>query len=168
MTGFFGKLPAAGDFVARGLPQGVRPVLDRWLTRHLVFASEYPEDWPEAGIYALITGPAGPLSVALIASHDASGRRFPLAACAPAASDRTGHEAWGAEVVALLQAAHDKLQNADALQAALSLQSDPAPAADTPLAPPCLWSGARADMAPDDPARALPAIFPGLSTQVTL
>ncbi len=38
-TGFFGKLPARGDFVARGLPPGARPVVDRWLTRMLAPAA---------------------------------------------------------------------------------------------------------------------------------
>lgn len=76
----FGKLPAHGDFVARGLPALERDALDAWLSASLAeaqaqlgdafeerFGSAQP--WRFAG-----EGRAG----ALAPSTDATGRRYPL------------------------------------------------------------------------------------------
>ncbi len=165
MTGFFGKLPAAGDFVARGLPQGVRPVLDRWLSRYIAAAAARPGEWPEAGLLAVITGPYGPLALALIASHDAARRPFPLAACASGASDRTGHESWAAAVVPLLTAARDEQQDADALFGALGAVPTLKPA-DAPFAPPCLWHTEASEADEGDPKHFLEELFPETGVEV--
>lgn len=159
MAGFFGKLPAAGDFVARGLPQGVRPVLDRWLTRHLADVAARPADWPEPGLLAAIAGPAGPLGLAMVASHDATGRCFPLAACVSGPTSRAGLEGWAKIVLALLGDARDGGLTADQLYAALVGLPDPDPS-DPLLEPPCLWAASSADCALVDPARALSLLFP--------
>ncbi|ETX30228.1 type VI secretion system-associated protein TagF, partial [Roseivivax isoporae] len=79
-TGFFGKLPAAGDFVARGLPPGARAPLDRWLTQMLGEAAARPAAWPGAGLLAVMRAGQGTLLVAALPSRDAAGRAFPLAA----------------------------------------------------------------------------------------
>ena len=81
----FGKLPAHGDFVARGLSAGERDAFDRWLSAELAGARDALGDafdpcfeaappwrfaWEEdAGLWT-----AG----ALAPSVDAAGRRFPL------------------------------------------------------------------------------------------
>lgn len=72
-AGFFGKLPAAGDFVARGLPEGfVRP-WDRWLTRHVA-----PLPLPVGGLrFSLVSGGRCVAGV-LLPSQDRHGRRYPL------------------------------------------------------------------------------------------
>ncbi len=81
-TGFFGKLPASGDFVTRGLPDGVRPLLDRWLTRTLAPLAQRPEDWPPEGLRGLIAHGGNALALLILPSRDTSGRAFPLAAAA--------------------------------------------------------------------------------------
>ena len=53
-TGLFGKLPLAGDFLARGLGPGQRARVDQWLTRHLGAFSAHPERWPAQGLMALL------------------------------------------------------------------------------------------------------------------
>lgn len=84
-TGFFGKLPARGDFVSRGLPPGARPVVDRWLTRMLAPFAREPEDWPEGGLRAMIAHDGQMLALLILPSRDAPGREFPLAAVAAVA-----------------------------------------------------------------------------------
>jgi type VI secretion system protein ImpM len=78
--GFYGKLPTAGDFVARGLPEGFVRAWDRWLARHVVPRLDRP--WPPAGLRFLHPGP---VTGVVRPSADRAGRRFPLtlAAAAP-------------------------------------------------------------------------------------
>lgn len=83
-TGFFGKLPLRGDFVARGLPPGARAPVDRWLTRYLAPLARTPDDWPEGGFRGLITHDQGALALLILPGRDMSGRAFPLAAICPA------------------------------------------------------------------------------------
>lgn len=75
----FGKLPAHGDFVARGVGQAQRQALDAWLSASQAAAvAAYPDfadrfdralPWRAEGV-----GVAG----AITPSQDAVGRRFPL------------------------------------------------------------------------------------------
>ncbi|MEM9496451.1 MAG: type VI secretion system-associated protein TagF [Pseudomonadota bacterium] len=154
MAGLFGKLPAAGDFVARGLAPGLRPVLDRWITRHLAEAARHPELWPETGLHAVIEAPTGACALALIPSRDTSGRHFPLAACAPGSSDRDGVELWASAATPLLVEAREMGHSADALHAELSALPDLA-AAEPALVPPVLW----AEDSPTAPPEALRTLF---------
>lgn len=81
MRGYFGKLPATGDFVSGGIGGATRGHLDRFATLHLA-RSEGP--WPDGGLRALLAAPEGPaLLICAIDSRDAAGRRFPLIACVP-------------------------------------------------------------------------------------
>ncbi len=88
-TGFFGKVPAAGDFVQRGLPPDFVSDWDRWVARHLArpLAVEPLEAHP---ILRFLIGPVagGPLAGVVMASTDSAGRCFPLtiAARVPTAS----------------------------------------------------------------------------------
>jgi len=77
-TGFFGKMPATGDFVARGLPAGLRLPLDRWLTECL--AAVAPEDWPPDGLRARVTLGGTTALLAAVPSEDRLGRLYPLVA----------------------------------------------------------------------------------------
>jgi type VI secretion system protein ImpM len=85
--GFAGKLPARGDFVARGLPRGFLEAWDAWLgsvipgSREILGEAWLPA-WMEAPIwrFALPGGQAGPDAVAgvLLPSVDRAGRHWPL------------------------------------------------------------------------------------------
>ncbi|GAB0115778.1 hypothetical protein AcidC75_33020 [Acidisoma sp. C75] len=85
--GFYGKLPARGDFVGRGLSAATVATLDQWICRLMVGAqAQFGEGWAEAWAvmpawhFALPAGACGPLQLhgVLGPSHDRVGRRFPL------------------------------------------------------------------------------------------
>lgn len=145
MAGFFGKLPASGDFVARGLGPGVRPALDRWLTlgpaRLLA-----PSDWPDRGLRALLAGPSGPLALTILPSQDASGRRFPLAACSEGAADPQTIDTWAEAILPDLFAASVGGIDAGTLASCLSAT---APEVGDGIAP-LLWTRTLPPAAPDD------------------
>ncbi len=110
-VGFFGKIPARGDFVRAGLPRSFTDPWDAWLevviagSRELLGPRWLPA-WMEAPIwhFALPAGQCGPAPVlgVWMPSVDAAGRHFPLTlACVGAQpADR---EAWlaAAEAVGL-------------------------------------------------------------------
>ncbi|SEN18207.1 type VI secretion system protein ImpM [Paracoccus alcaliphilus] len=147
-TGFFGKLPVSGDFVARGLPAGVQPVVDRWLTRVLAPCMNNPGLWPPDGLRALIAHADAPLALLVLPSRDAAGRAFPLAAVARApAVGQGGIDLWAGQVLTVLQAAGLGGMDADRLAAALGQVPDPS--GGKPLVPPLLWAPA---MPAQDPA----------------
>lgn len=124
-TGFFGKMPAAGDFVARSLPPGVRPALDRWLSAHLALIA--PEDWPEEGLRARLTLAGQPAVLALVPSGDRLGRVYPLAGLADGTDvTRAGADIWADEVVWDLADAADGLIGPDDLAARLATTPPPA------------------------------------------
>jgi type VI secretion system protein ImpM len=76
-VGLFGKLPATGDFVSRGLPDAFRSRWDDWVTRHLALR---PEPWPVGGLrFRLCSGESAAAGIVL-PSRDRVGRRFPLSA----------------------------------------------------------------------------------------
>jgi type VI secretion system protein ImpM len=85
--GFFGKIPARGDFVRAGLPRAFIEPWDRWLELVLAGSRESLGDawraaWLEAAVwrFALASGIAGPTAAygVLLPSVDAHGRYFPL------------------------------------------------------------------------------------------
>jgi type VI secretion system protein ImpM len=86
-AGFWGKLPARGDFVRAGLPASFVEPLDAWaqnmiVTTRLELGSAWVSAWLEAPTwrFALPPGACGP-DAALgvwIASADRVGRHFPL------------------------------------------------------------------------------------------
>lgn len=86
--GFFGKLPAAGDFVSRGLPESFVRRWDVFCTRHLL--QPLAAARAAGGVAALRFlvgadegGPlGGPLGGVVVASADRVGRRFPLTVAA--------------------------------------------------------------------------------------
>jgi type VI secretion system protein ImpM len=158
VAGFFGKLPSAGDFVARGLPQGQRPVIDRWLSSHLAEAARHPEAWPEGGLIAAIDGPGEPLLLLVVESRDAPGRAFPLAAADPLnGAGLPEAEKWAAAAFGPLIDAADGVTDAEALAARLGALPPPAPGA-APLTPPLVWAEG---VAPGRPAAMLAALFAG-------
>jgi type VI secretion system protein ImpM len=81
--GFFGKLPARGDFVSAGLPRDFVSCWDGWVSSVLAAAvSAVGDDWLQAPAwhFCLPAGVCGAEAVTgvLLASNDKVGRRFPL------------------------------------------------------------------------------------------
>ena len=88
----FGKIPAHGDFVSRGLPPAMHEALDLWLSAELARARARFDDFDRryqsaAPWHFVDRDPTGAWSGgALCPSVDAVGRRYPILVAAPAAS----------------------------------------------------------------------------------
>jgi type VI secretion system protein ImpM len=159
-AGLFGKLPATGDFVARGLPETFRARWDAWVTHHL---ARLPEPWPEGGLrFLLLSGGRAAFGLVL-PSRDAVGRRFPLSALAVASEPPPwpAAEAWCDAALPPLRAACHGALGADALWAALTALPRPAGTAFGPQAPLLLWTAGRPPLAapPGDPREALSVLL---------
>ena len=112
LPGFYGKLPTAGDFVTRRLPDFVRS-WDRWCARHL--APVPAARWPAGGLRFHLPGQATGLA---LPSRDRSGRAFPLTLAAPAPHQPEG---WYDDLARLGLAAADGRIGPDALDDGLRL-----------------------------------------------
>lgn len=96
--GFYGKLPARGDFVTRRLARGFVEPWDAWLQGSLMAVSEQlGEGWLpaylEAPPWRFVIGPGicgdVPMAGVIMPSVDRVGRYFPLTLAAPADDCRT-------------------------------------------------------------------------------
>lgn len=87
----FGKIPAHGDFISRGLEPALHEALDLWLSAELARArakfGDFDERYVRAAAWHFVDcDSAGNWSGgALCPSVDAVGRRFPIVVAAPAA-----------------------------------------------------------------------------------
>jgi type VI secretion system protein ImpM len=91
-AGWYGKIPATGDFVSRRLPEAFREAWDKWLQQGMAGSRErLGAGWDECYLsmpawrFLLSAGLVTPQAWAglLVPSVDAVGRRFPLTiACA--------------------------------------------------------------------------------------
>ncbi|MBR0684242.1 type VI secretion system-associated protein TagF, partial [Roseomonas eburnea] len=169
LTGLYGKVPAHGDFVRRGLPTSFVGPWDAWLQAGIARAREgMGEHWPAAWDaapawrFALPAGACGPDAVAgvMLPSEDQVGRRFPITLAvllppgeAPPAS------AWFDVVEAAAWAGRSGHADADALAAALPLPGAPLPDVSLPIAAP-VGPPASVAAAPD-PSAFLPAVTLG-------
>lgn len=79
IAGFYGKMPATGDFVARRLPGDFVRVWDRWLAQHIVPLFGL-KAWPTDTALRFLAGPAsfGASMGIIVQSADRVGRQFPL------------------------------------------------------------------------------------------
>jgi type VI secretion system protein ImpM len=84
-TWLFGKLPAHGDFVARGLSMHERNLLDNWLTSEMVHAQTklgdaFTDCYDHAPPWCFIRKQASAewAGGAMCPSMDSAGRRFPI------------------------------------------------------------------------------------------
>ena len=113
--GFFGKLPARGDFLSRRLPASVAAAWERWLQQLTATVRESGErGWQDAWLTAPLwhftlgrnlAAPYGAAGV-LLASADRVGRLFPFTLIgAAAAGSATDAAAWSREAEALAMAA---------------------------------------------------------------
>ena len=156
LTGLYGKVPAHGDFVRRGLPTSFVGPWDAWLQDGMATARERLGDrwvaaWDAAPPwrFALPAGACGPDAVAgvLLTSEDMVGRRFPITLAAllpPGAAMPT--PAWFAALEMAARAGRAGRLDADGLAASI-----PAPGAMLPDAP-AAWAALDP---PPDPAGVL-------------
>ena len=149
LTGLYGKVPAHGDFVRRGLPTSFVGPWDDWLQRGMAaardrFGDHWPQAWDAAPCwrFALPAGACGPDAVAgvMLPSEDMVGRRFPitLAAILPAGAG-VPEPAWFAALEHAARAGRAGLVDADALAAAIPAPGEAIPLGATPPLP-TTWS----------------------------
>jgi type VI secretion system protein ImpM len=112
--GFFGKVPARGDFVSRRVPAALRSDWESWLAALTVAArdalgSSRPDEWLTAPLWHFMLGsgiapPDGAAGV-LVASADRVGRLFPFtiigAVSGSVASDWPALNIWAGAAEAL-------------------------------------------------------------------
>lgn len=102
--GFYGKIPALGDFVTRSLPREQVVVVDEWMQEGLFALRSISEQWLDSYLVAPVWQfmlPAGMWSVAplcglLMPSVDRVGRYFPFFTCATlnTAAGSDPHTLW--------------------------------------------------------------------------
>ncbi len=165
LTGLFGKVPAHGDFVRRGLPTSFVGPWDSWLQEGMATArARLGDRWAAAWDgappwrFALPAGACGPDAVAgvLLPSEDMVGRRFPitLAVLLPP-GDPAPSRAWFAALEAAALAGRAGQDDADALAAAIPLPGAEPPEAAAATAP-AGWSPAEPTDPPPLPIAAAP------------
>jgi type VI secretion system protein ImpM len=103
-TGWYGKVPARGDFVSRGIEPALLAVWDAWLQSGLKHAAQAlgPADFelrlrgfPPWRWLAWPDGPTGdPCAGVLVASQDRVGRAFPLLLQQHLAGERLARLGW--------------------------------------------------------------------------
>ena len=158
---WYGKLPARGDFVGRGLPARWRGDWDGWLQRGLALAATLLDGaalrerlaafapWR----YLALPAPGEVWCGIIVASHDRVGRAFPLTLAERFAAPAPSHEI-AARLASLLDAA---AQGPEALETAIAAlpppaQQDVEPDQALPAPPASLWWPLAA--APDGTPRA--------------
>lgn len=133
--GYYGKIPARGDFLRRGIAPAFVEPWDRWIQSVLVAGRErLGPDWQDAYFsapiwrFALTAGVCGSEAVigVLMPSVDRVGRQFPftIAAQTPAGSAWAAMEAAASAYPTLEEAALAMLED-DADRAALDAMLDP-------------------------------------------
>ena len=133
----FGKLPAHGDFIGRGLSPEMREQLDLWLSADLARArarfADFDERYRQAPPWAFTDcDPKGGWSGgALCLSVDAVGRRFPILVAVPATGPGEAEAVADAALDLIFTAlgeAWDAVQLHDALGAVVSTEAPTAEA----------------------------------------
>ncbi|RVD39665.1 type VI secretion system-associated protein TagF [Mesorhizobium sp. M4B.F.Ca.ET.215.01.1.1] len=145
LPGFYGKIPATGDFVSRRLTGDFVRVWDRWLAQHLVPLIGL-ESWPRATALRFLAGPSsfGASAGIVVQSADRVGRQFPLSIVAQLskASFQLAHaEAWFAGIEETAIAAQQGGLTPDDLEAALTvLPVPPVEAGDEVVGDLVMWT----------------------------
>ncbi len=114
-TGLFGKLPAHGDFIARGVSVPLRKALDHWVTVHIG-----QRELPKGGLRARLVLGGDPVLAMILQSNDKSGRVFPIVAVTQYSNQMTADE-WCQEAAAILERAIKQGQDAQATMQQLPL-----------------------------------------------
>lgn len=121
----FGKLPAHGDFVARGLSVEDRQRTDDWLSASLAearmrYAAEFDDRYDRTPPWRFVHRCTGKgCAGVLVPSVDAAGRRFPLLIGVDAIPVELGGRV-AAHCEAMVYAAFEQRWDADGLLAALA------------------------------------------------
>ena len=168
LPGFYGKMPATGDFITRRLPGDFVRAWDRWLAQHLVplMGSEF---WPSTTALRFLAGPAcfGASAGIIVQSADRVGRQFPLSVVAQLAEAPVrlaDAEAWFAEIEeAGIAAQHGEL-TPDELDTVLSGLPVPTVEPDDEIISGMVMWTARSDIFdvdPQSPQTTLEQIFAG-------
>jgi type VI secretion system protein ImpM len=168
IPGFFGKIPATGDFVTRRLPSDFVRFWDRLAARQLVPLLKADRWPPDTGLgFLLHMESRGPVTGVSVPSRDRVGRRFPLTAavsCPHGSPDMiAGAAIWFEAIGKVLMKARDEAMDADQLAAALAALpfAELARSEAGPLHGLLLWAGrtAPAKIDPEAPYEALEELF---------
>ncbi|RWB35769.1 MULTISPECIES: type VI secretion system-associated protein TagF [unclassified Mesorhizobium] len=124
LPGFYGKMPATGDFVTRRLPGDFVRIWDRWLAQHIVPLIGL-ESWPRTTALRFLAGPASfsASTGIILQSADRVGRQFPLSVVAQLAKapvQLARADAWFARIEEAAFAAQQGELTPDELDAALA------------------------------------------------
>lgn len=155
LPGFYGKMPATGDFVTRRLTGDFVRVWDRWLAQHLVPLIG-SDSWPRDTALRFLAGPASFDASAgiILQSADRVGRQFPLSVVAQLseASLQLAHaDAWFARIEEKAVAAQLGELTPDELDAALTaLPVPPVEPGDEIVSDLVMWTS-RSDIFDIDP-----------------
>ncbi len=146
--GYFGKIPARGDFLARRVPPSVAAAWEHWLQELAATVREigergWQDAWLTAPLWHFVLGRnlAGPHGAAglLVASADRVGRLFPFTIIGAAAPDAAPDRAeWGRHAEGLAVAALDESFDPATLDASLATLGPP-PAPNGPNRPAGVW-----------------------------
>lgn len=140
VTGFFGKIPAAGDFVTWNLPRVFTDRWDRWVSRDL---KENPAEGPlDATVWRFalpgaIFG-ADPAAGAWCMSEDRAGRRYPFVV-ARIGPPPEPTDPWFDAVAALVEAAVARRARQAEIAGRLAGLPEPGPGQEAP--PILFWGG---------------------------
>lgn len=158
VAGLFGKLPATGDFVWRGLPDTFRKQWDFWLTRHVAPFQRHGHRFPDGGLRFRLPSGNCLASGLILPSQDSTGRQFPLSLLLIADGDLTPAQLdpWCDAALAL----HPEALLPEDLWIALDGLPAPEPLG-SPSGPMQLWSPAHPVLTvdPANPAAALQALL---------
>ncbi|MER8387666.1 type VI secretion system-associated protein TagF [Mesorhizobium sp. M1428] len=124
LPGFYGKMPATGDFVTRRLPGDFVRAWDRWLAQHVVPLIG-SESWPRSTALQFLSGPGflGASAGIIVQSADRVGRQFPLSVVvqlSEAPVELAYADAWFAEIERVAIAAQGGELTPDELDGALA------------------------------------------------
>ncbi|RWO33733.1 MAG: type VI secretion system-associated protein TagF [Mesorhizobium sp.] len=166
LPGFYGKMPATGDFVTRRLPGDFVRIWDRWLAQHIVPLIGM-ETWPRTTALRFLTGPAsfGGSAGIILQSADRVGRQFPLSVVAqlPDASIQLAHaEAWFAGIEeAAIAAQHGELTPDELDTALAALPVPPVEPGEEVISEMVIWTAYSDifDIDPQSPQETLEQIF---------
>ncbi|WP_287235129.1 type VI secretion system-associated protein TagF [Mesorhizobium sp.] len=155
LPGFYGKMPATGDFVTRRLPGDFVRIWDRWLAQHIVPLIG-SETWPRTTALRFLAGPAafGASAGIILQSADRVGRQFPLSVVAQLADAPVrlaDADAWFAGIEEVALAAQRGELMPDELDAALAaLPVPPVEPDEEVISDMVMWT-ARSDIFDVDP-----------------
>nr|WP_244439999.1 type VI secretion system-associated protein TagF [Mesorhizobium metallidurans] len=166
LPGFYGKMPATGDFVTRRLPGDFVRVWDRWLAQHIVPLMGL-EFWPRTTVLRFLAGTAsfGASAGIILQSADRVGRQFPLTVVAQLseAPFQLAHaEAWLSGIEEAAIAAQQGELTPDELDAALTaLPVPPVEPGSEIITDLVMWTAHSDifDIDPQSPAETLEQIF---------